>query len=95
MTPKEKAEEIVGWYVDLLRQTDRCTADRCESPLQCQLSPYRCKGWLDYGKGEALEEVDEMISFLKMDADLNEDMRLANSDLLDYLAGVKREIDEL
>lgn len=88
MTPRAKAEELVKRYLDLLKLTDSCLAENCESSLKCQLSPYACEGWLDYAKKCTIIAVDEINDNVLIGIDLP-------STWGNYWQRVKQEIEKL
>jgi len=86
MTPKEKAQELVKQYLELLKKTDTCLAENCNNTLVCQHNS-SCEGWLSYAKQSASTAVDEILTTLY-------DLKFGNAlvEELDYWEEVKQEI---
>jgi hypothetical protein len=87
--PKEKAEELVKQYLELLKKTDTCLAENCKNTLVCQHSWYACEGWLSYAKKSALIAVDEIINAIVII-----DLTSAENQFI-YWEEVKQEIEKL
>jgi hypothetical protein len=90
MIPKEKAEQLVKKYIELLKETDTCLIDSCPNMIICQHSWYMCEGWLSYAKHCALIAVAEIFEYLTTSSDVQVSMFA-----IEYWQQVEQEIEKL
>jgi len=93
MTPKEKAEQLVKKYIELLKKTDTCLIDPCPNMIMCQHSWHMCEGWLSYAKQCALLTVDEIMFYDLMEYPQHNMIYAPHKN--DYWQQVKQEIEQL
>ena len=88
MTTKEKAEELVKYHYDVLKETDTCIyGDGCPNDKACQLGKY-IDCWHDFAKKQALITIGQILYHNFWEGDK------ANN-YLEYWTNVMEEVKKL